>query len=239
MFKFNHLTPLGQLLGVYRSLIMVSVVALHLILGWLWAHQTKPPLSLGSQVSEMMLEFSALPTQAAATENIHVNHLEATTQVLPEISKPVLEAVDNHTQEASHIKQAFVPQIQSASLRPTNVKYDRNSSLTTHTKDVHAETISAPATVSIHQLSFDGKPPAPKYPRQARMSGHEGLVVVRISIDRSGGVQRSRVVLSSGFDSLDEAAMDAASLIRFKPYQVNSVTQSVVADMPFNFILSP
>lgn len=93
--------------------------------------------------------------------------------------------------------------------------------------------------MSISQLTIDGNPPAPHYPKQARLNGEEGLVVVRISIDRWGRVEKSQVFQSSGFELLDYAALDATTNIRFKPYQTNTWVHRVMVDIPFNFILSP
>lgn len=45
-----------------------------------------------------------------------------------------------------------------------------------------------------------------RYPRRARRGGQEGTVEVEFVIDKSGRLQRRRIVTSSGFELLDEEA---------------------------------
>jgi protein TonB len=113
-----------------------------------------------------------------------------------------------------------------------------SASVQQHDPQQQTETVTNPVRVSVSQLTFDGSPPMPHYPRQARLKGYEGLVVVRISIDRLGRIEQSHVVRSSGFDLLDAAALEASTALRFKPYRVNAMSQRTVVDMPFNFLLN-
>lgn len=103
-----------------------------------------------------------------------------------------------------------------------------------------------PDHVRLSQLSLDGDWVMPEYPRLARKLGHEGLVVVRLWINRLGRVKHAQVIHSSGFHYLDEAALTAAQQMKFKPYLSQSAAKTVTqplaqeatADMPFNFVLS-
>ena len=93
------------------------------------------------------------------------------------------------------------------------------------------------AAVQVSQLEYRGRAPMPDYPRQARSLGQEGLVVVRVTIDQTGRVESAVVRRSSGFASLDEAALNAARGTAFKPYQRNGIPLRAFADIPFNFVL--
>ena len=60
--------------------------------------------------------------------------------------------------------------------------------------------------------------PAPEYPRQARMSGQEGTVILRVKVDPQGVPSEVRVSTSSGFASLDDSAETTVRRKwRFKP----------------------
>lgn len=59
--------------------------------------------------------------------------------------------------------------------------------------------------------------PRPVYPRQARLMGWEGTVVLRLLIDGLGNVTQATVVAGSGYPVLDESAVDAARRWRFSP----------------------
>lgn len=55
------------------------------------------------------------------------------------------------------------------------------------------------------------------YPSLLRESGVGGLVRVFFFIDENGFVQTTRLDQSSGYDALDQAALDVAELYRFSP----------------------
>lgn len=61
------------------------------------------------------------------------------------------------------------------------------------------------------------KPVQPDYPRSARNAGHEGTVWVQCLVDKQGKVQEARVLHSSGYESLDKAALKAARKCEFSP----------------------
>ena len=59
--------------------------------------------------------------------------------------------------------------------------------------------------------------PPPEYPPRARRRGHEGLVVLRVLVDRQGKVRELDVERSSGYRMLDRAAISSVRSWRFEP----------------------
>ena len=57
----------------------------------------------------------------------------------------------------------------------------------------------------------------PDYPKGARQRGEQGNVVLEILVSEAGRVEGVKVVTSSGFSELDEAAIRAARAARFTP----------------------
>ncbi len=55
------------------------------------------------------------------------------------------------------------------------------------------------------------------YPSQLREAGIEGTVVLWIYIDENGGVQKTQVQKTSGYDAMDKAAMGTADRMKFSP----------------------
>lgn len=55
------------------------------------------------------------------------------------------------------------------------------------------------------------------YPAQLREAGIEGTVVLWIYIDENGNVQKTQVQKSSGYESMDKAAMGTADKMQFSP----------------------
>jgi len=62
-------------------------------------------------------------------------------------------------------------------------------------------------------------------------------VVLRVLISPQGMVQQVTVQSSSGYPRLDESAMRAVRVARFKPYTENGVAYPALADIPFDFVL--
>lgn len=58
-------------------------------------------------------------------------------------------------------------------------------------------------------------PIMPKYPRASRKRGEEGVVQVEVEVNEEGQVENASVSTSSGFSSLDEAALEAVKSARF------------------------
>jgi protein TonB len=63
----------------------------------------------------------------------------------------------------------------------------------------------------------------PVYPRSAKHRGLEGVVYIRIWIDKKGEVEKAVVEVSSGYEVLDRHAIAEVKRARFKPATVNNV----------------
>ena len=59
--------------------------------------------------------------------------------------------------------------------------------------------------------------PTPKYPETARREGWEGTVLLRVLVDQDGKSKSIEINRSSGFETLDRAAMQAVKSWRFYP----------------------
>ncbi len=51
--------------------------------------------------------------------------------------------------------------------------------------------------------------PKPRYPMLARMKGYEGTIILRVFVLESGGVGNVQLEKSSGYEILDESALNA------------------------------
>ncbi|MDR0588002.1 MAG: TonB family protein [Burkholderiales bacterium] len=79
--------------------------------------------------------------------------------------------------------------------------------------------------------------PAPIYPPRAAQLKEEGRVIVRVLIDENGAPKTARVMQSSGFKRLDDAALNAVSRARFYPYEEGGRAYAAWADVPIAFAL--
>ena len=94
--------------------------------------------------------------------------------------------------------------------------------------------LSAPIVVQ-NVAYFDKKICTPKYPRVSRKRGERGRVLVRVFINRDGSSEKVEIEQSSGFDRLDQAAMDSAKKCRFIPAKRNGKPVKTLATIPYTF----
>lgn len=77
--------------------------------------------------------------------------------------------------------------------------------------------------------------PRPSYPASARRRGDEGTVYVRLLIGKNGQIASVALHKSSGFDSLDSAALEGVQSWRFSPALKNGepIEKSVILPVRF------
>ena len=74
-----------------------------------------------------------------------------------------------------------------------------------------------------------------EYPPTLRDAGIGGAPVLWLYIGTDGTVQRTQVQETSGFDALDQAAANVASVMRFTPAQNRDQTVAVWVQIPIRF----
>jgi protein TonB len=77
----------------------------------------------------------------------------------------------------------------------------------------------------------------PAYPRQARLRGEQGMVLLLVRVSEVGRVSDVRVVRSSGFESLDEAALTAVKRWTFHPARRGDKPVEMSVHVPVHFRL--
>ncbi|MDT8420274.1 MAG: TonB family protein [Desulfuromonadales bacterium] len=79
--------------------------------------------------------------------------------------------------------------------------------------------------------------PAPHYPDVALRKGWEGLVLLRVDVQKNGLVRDVAVASSSGFALLDQAAVSAVSRWEFLPAMRSGLPVDGRAVIPISFVL--
>ncbi len=74
----------------------------------------------------------------------------------------------------------------------------------------------------------------PEYPVEARQTGVQGTVVVRIVVDEKGNVTDAKAIC--GYDVLRKVSIQAARRWKFSPTQLSGVPVKVTGTISFNFI---
>lgn len=80
--------------------------------------------------------------------------------------------------------------------------------------------------------------PKPAYPAISRRLGESGRVVVRVLIGPDGRAKEAHVQRSSGYDRLDQVALETArDRWRYVPGTRNGVPEAMWFNVPINFVL--
>ena len=94
-----------------------------------------------------------------------------------------------------------------------------------------------PNSVSAAHADYASNPP-PFYPAIARRRAQQGTVTVRVLVGADGSVERAEISDSSGFDSLDDAALETVrSRWRFVPARHGGIAVESWVLVPIRFAL--
>jgi protein TonB len=79
--------------------------------------------------------------------------------------------------------------------------------------------------------------PSPKYPRIARRKGYQGTVLIDVLVDRKGRVKDLHLLESSGYESLDQAAICSVRAWVFEPGRRGDEKIDMWVEVPVRFQL--
>lgn len=99
-------------------------------------------------------------------------------------------------------------------------------------------TSPAPARVELPSSSADYlNNPRPAYPGLSKRLGEEGKVVLRVLIEADGSASKAEIRSSSGYDRLDQAALQTVLRWRYLPGKRGGVAEAMWFNVPINFVL--
>lgn len=97
----------------------------------------------------------------------------------------------------------------------------------------------APPAVQLPSSNADYlQNPKAVYPAMSKRLGEQGKVIVKVLVGVDGLPKSAEVKKSSGFERLDEAAIEYIMKCRFVPGKVNGVVQAMSYDAPVNYVLN-
>jgi protein TonB len=100
------------------------------------------------------------------------------------------------------------------------------------------EAPQAPARLQLPSSDADYlQNPRPSYPSLSKRLGEQGKVVVRVLIDADGTAQKAEIKQSSGFDRLDQSALNTVLRWRYLPAKRAGVAQAMWFNVPISFLL--
>ena len=79
--------------------------------------------------------------------------------------------------------------------------------------------------------------PKPRYPPISKRMGEQGKVLIRTLIGADGVAKEASILKSSGFDRLDQTALETALAWRYVPGKRAGVAEAMWFNVPFTFVL--
>jgi periplasmic protein TonB len=77
----------------------------------------------------------------------------------------------------------------------------------------------------------------PPYPSLSKRLGEQGQVMVRVLIDTNGTATQAEIRSSSGFERLDQAALQTVLRWRYVPGKRNGMAEAMWFNVPIQFVL--
>lgn len=97
-----------------------------------------------------------------------------------------------------------------------------------------------PASPKVELPSSDAdylQNPKPAYPPMSKRLGEQGKVIVRVLIGVDGRAHQAELRTSSGYDRLDQAALQTVRSWRYVPGKRNGVAEAMWFNVPVTFVL--
>ena len=101
-----------------------------------------------------------------------------------------------------------------------------------------APRVAAPAALVLPSADADYLDnPRPAYPRLSRRLGEQGTVIVRVLISVDGRAEQAELRTSSGFERLDQAALETVRRWRYVAGRRHGVPEAMWFNVPIRFVL--
>ncbi|MFO7639637.1 MAG: energy transducer TonB [bacterium] len=187
------------------------------------------------RVSAMVALAALLAVFLAFPSEMEVKPYELTRSV-----EMVMEALPPELEQIAEPPKVERPQM------PVAAESEEEVEAETAAETDFTEIIRRPIDTEIPVVPFwrvEVKPqpvsvPTPTYPEMARQAGIEGQAVVAAMVDIDGSVISAKILSSSGNQSLDQAAMEAAYKARFTPARQRDKPVRVEVSIPYRFTLN-
>lgn len=238
MFPLHAFQPLQ-----YRHVaVTILVVAAHA--GVLWLAYTAPQ----NRPAEVLIPAQVIMELAQAAPQPLPN---PTPTPAPTPQQPVKNrAVQRPTpapQPAKAELPAAVPAKEPSPIAPQGSPVESASQATPAAQSAPAVSVaSAPAALAATAAPRIELPstqadylnnPKPPYPPLSKRLREEGKVVVRVLIEPDGTASKAEIRTSSGFDRLDQTALQTALRWRYVPGKRNGTPEPMWFNVPINFVL--
>ncbi|MGZ5533529.1 MAG: energy transducer TonB [Methylobacter sp.] len=215
------------------GLLLTLVLLLHLW-GAVWLLQPAEPVTKAQPMIMEVSLVSAPSQQAAAAPVVQPKPVEPKK---PPEKKPV------KPKKPVIRKQMELPKplAMADEMLPAPSKVESASAPVTPSAAANAASKSTTDAAPFTEANFNanyGSNPKPKYPGVATSRGWEGTVQLRVQVSAEGDSEEVTIQRSSGYDILDEAAIEAVEKWKFIPAKRGDTPVASSVIVPINFVLN-
>ena len=166
---------------------------------------------------------------SAATPSLLTTSAQGTDAVDARLAK--MEPTPARTEKKSTINTSAVGQTNHAAQR--SISNNSSSNPAAMAGSLGGKDEVTPPNASAAYLNN----PHPPYPRISRRLREEGQVLLAVEIDVDGHASQAVIKRSSGFDRLDQSALQTVWKWRFMPGKQAGIAKKMWVNIPINFVL--
>ena len=177
-------------------------------------------------------QFNGKSWQAAKTPAAVKLPEERTLKTVETLAKKMKTPTE---QKVKH-KTEKPPKVQPKKIKP--IEHLQSEQLAS-AKHLSKQDNQVDAVVELEKPAlFKGPRPKLKYPLKAKRRGYQGVSLLAIELDTEGNIVKLSVVKSSGYKSLDEAAINNVKQWQFHPFKQGQHAVRARFTVPIEFKLS-
>lgn len=209
--------------------VKAGVVVVHLLLIWALTFVNKQPIYLPLKQNPV---FAVLLSDSSAIAN------EADAKKTTKVDMPTPTSQAFLNQETSKVE---VSNLHSINIDTLSTKNSLNDFGNTALNAAGQKQNSLEKTIALELPSSDAdflNNPPPVYPRMSKRLGEQGVVIIRAFIGVSGHAEKAEIYKSSGYERLDQAALDAVIHWRYVPGKRLGRFESMWFNIPVKFELN-
>ncbi len=158
------------------------------------------------------------------------------TESVPDMTEPAKEMITQAT-AAQENNSADMAEVSRAAETQSIIKVMApEQQVVTRTAEVNTQ-----AELQVEPPKFGAaylNNPAPEYPALARRKGEQGRVLLKVLVSETGLAQKVQIDTSSGYDRLDQSAVEAVKKWSFIPARRSNQAVSAYVLVPIKFSLN-
>jgi len=217
-------------LAFFLSVLVHGAAIAGLLARGLFAPPPAPPVPL--EITWIAPAPNVTPQPVASPPAAPAHHASARLKPVPVRTPQLITAARSEPNETRPVSAPATTPVEAApAAGPLQTSQSSNPPAATA-----ASAPAAPPTPARFEAAYL-RNPAPVYPQESRRRGEEGRTLLRVRVLADGSPEEVHLHLGSGFERLDQAAIDAVRRWKFVPAQQGGSAIAAWVIVPIQFSL--